>query len=98
MDRLGIGFLSGFGLPPVEFVDLASDLGCRHISVVVQGQELLPLGYQPFSLKDDALRRDLLAAMNQRRVTITLGDGCLAPRWARSVRISTSWPNSVFHE
>jgi sugar phosphate isomerase/epimerase len=77
MDRLGIGFLGGFGLPPVEFVDLASDLGCRHISVVVQGQELLPLGYRPFSLKDDELRRDLLAAMNHHGVTITLGDGFL---------------------
>jgi hypothetical protein len=33
MDQLGIGFLSMFGLPPVEFVDLAADLGCRYIMV-----------------------------------------------------------------
>ena len=31
---LAIGFLSVFGLPPVEFVDLAADLGCRYISTV----------------------------------------------------------------
>jgi hypothetical protein len=31
-ERLGIEFLSVFGLPPVEFVNLAADLGCRYIS------------------------------------------------------------------
>jgi sugar phosphate isomerase/epimerase len=78
MDRLGIGFLNGFGLPPVEFVNLTADLGCRCMSAVVQGAPLVPLGYPPFSLKDDAaLRRDMLAAMNHRGVTISLGDGFL---------------------
>ena len=77
-DRLGIGFLGGFGLPPVEFVDLAADLDCHYISAVVRGQQLLPLGYPPFSLKDDtALRKDLLAAMSHRGVAISLGDGFL---------------------
>ncbi len=78
MDRLGIGFLGGFGLPPVEFVDLTADLGCRYMSTVVQGLPLVPLGYPSFSLKDDAsLRRDMLAAMNHRGVRISLGDGFL---------------------
>jgi sugar phosphate isomerase/epimerase len=77
MDQLGIGFLSVFALPPVEFIDLAADLGCRYISTVVEGQPLVPLGFPPFSLKDVALRRDLLAAMNHRGVTISLGDGFL---------------------
>jgi sugar phosphate isomerase/epimerase len=78
MDRLGIGFLGGFGLPPVEFVNLTADLGCRHMSAVVQGLPLVALGYPRFSLKDDAaLRRDMLAAMNHRGVTISLGDGFL---------------------
>ena len=78
MDRLGIGFLGGFGLPPVDFVNLTADLGCRHMSTVAQGAPLVPLGYPPFSLKDDAaLRRDLQAAMNDRGVTISLGDGFL---------------------
>lgn len=77
MDRLGIGFLGGFGLPPVEFVNLTADLGCRYMSAVVQGLPLVPLGYPPFSLKDAQLRRDVLAAMDRRGVTISLGDGFL---------------------
>lgn len=78
MDRLGIGLLSVFGLPPVDFVDLAADLGCGSISTGLRGIPLLPLGYRPYSLKDDvALRKDLLAAMNHRGVTISLGDGFL---------------------
>jgi sugar phosphate isomerase/epimerase len=78
MDRLGIGFLSVFALPPLELVDLAADLGCRYISTVVQGQPLVPLGFRSYSLRDDvALRKDLLAAMNHRGVTISLGDGFL---------------------
>jgi sugar phosphate isomerase/epimerase len=76
-DRLGIGFLGTFALPPVEFVNLAADLGCGYISTVVQGAPLVPLGFAPFSLKDDALRRELRAAMDDRGVTISLGDGFL---------------------
>src|SRR5262249_1197623 len=50
----------------------------RYMSVVVQGAPLIPLGYPPYSLKDDpALRRELLAAMDDRGVAITLGDGFL---------------------
>jgi sugar phosphate isomerase/epimerase len=78
MTQLAVGFLSVFALPPVEFVSLAAELGCRYISTVVQGQPLVPLGFPPFSLKDDpALRKDLRAAMNDRGVTISLGDGFL---------------------
>lgn len=78
MDRLGIGFLNGFGLPPVDFVNLTADLGCRYMSAVVRGLPLVALGYPPFSLKDDAaLRRDVLAALNDRGVAISLGDGFL---------------------
>jgi len=78
MDRLGIGFLGLFGLPPTQSVDLAADLGCRYISIALRGLPLAPLGYPPFSLKDDAaLRKDLCAAMNERGVTLSLGDGVL---------------------
>jgi sugar phosphate isomerase/epimerase len=75
--ELAVGFLSVFALPPVETINLAADLGCQHISTIVQGQPLVPLDFAPFSLKDPALRRDLLAAMNDRGVTISLGDGFL---------------------
>lgn len=77
-DRLGIGMLSVFGLPPIELVDLAAKLGCRHISVAMRGMPLVPLGYPPYSLKDDAgLRSDLLAVLGDRGVGISLGDGFL---------------------
>jgi sugar phosphate isomerase/epimerase len=78
LTALGIGFLSVFALPPVKLVDLAADLGCHYISTVVQGQPLVPLGFRSYSLRDDvAMRKDLLAAMNHRDVTISLGDGFL---------------------
>jgi sugar phosphate isomerase/epimerase len=78
MDRLAIEALSVFGLPPVQFVDLAAELGCSDITVLLADLTSLPLGYPPFSLKDDpALRRDLLAALEHRGVGISLGDGFL---------------------
>jgi sugar phosphate isomerase/epimerase len=78
MNQLAIGFLNGFGLPPVEFVDLTADLGCSYMSAVVQGGPLIALDYPTYSLKDDpALRRELSAALRHRGVAITLGDGFL---------------------
>jgi sugar phosphate isomerase/epimerase len=78
MDRLAIEALSVFGLPPVQFVDLAADLGCGYITVLIADLTSLPLGYPPFSLKDDAaLRREVAAALEHRGVTISLGDGFL---------------------
>ena len=80
MDRLGIEFLSVFGLPPVEFVELAADLGCHYISTGL-GPGPAPFDpppYPPFSLADDpGLRRDMIAAMSDRDVSISLGEGLL---------------------
>jgi sugar phosphate isomerase/epimerase len=73
---LGIEFISVFGLPPVEFVHLAADLGCRYISTSLTGARLESLGYAAFSLRDDArLRQDLRSAMDDRAVSISLGEG-----------------------
>jgi sugar phosphate isomerase/epimerase len=79
VDRLGIEMLCVFGMPPVEYVHLTADLGCRYITTGMVGfAPLKALGYQPFSLRDDArLRRDLLAAMDERGVSISLGEGLL---------------------
>jgi len=77
MNRLGIEQLSVFGLPPVEFVTLAADLGCSCISAALSAIPYNPHGYVPFSLKDDiALRRNMIAAMRDRGVAISLGEGC----------------------
>jgi sugar phosphate isomerase/epimerase len=76
MRDLGIEFISVFGLPPVDFVHLAADLGCRYISTSLTGARLESLGYPAFSLRDDVrLRKDLLTAMGDRDVSISLGEG-----------------------
>lgn len=77
MARLGIENISVFGLPPVEFVGLAADLGCQHIST---GLTSFPFGihdYPPFSLREDrTLRQEMIAAMRDRGVSVSLGEGC----------------------
>jgi sugar phosphate isomerase/epimerase len=78
MGRLGIELLTVFGMPPVEFITLAAELGCRYISTGLTGFPLPQLGQPEFSLKDDApLRREVLAAMDDTGVSIALGDGLL---------------------
>lgn len=76
MDRLGIEFLSVLGLGPVEFVNLAADLGCRRISMCLTSLAESPLGHPAYSLATDkALRREMIAAMQDRGVSISLGEG-----------------------
>jgi sugar phosphate isomerase/epimerase len=81
MDQLGIELLSVTALPPVEFVNLAADLGCRYISTGLSASPYNPHGYTPFSLRDDpALRRRMVAALEDRGVAIGLGEGCIVRR------------------
>ncbi len=79
MDRLGIEMLSVFGMPPIEYVNLTADLGCRYITTGMVGfAPVKALNYQPFSLRDEPqLRKDLLSVMNDRGVSISLGEGLL---------------------
>jgi sugar phosphate isomerase/epimerase len=78
MHRLGIEQLSVFSLPPVDYVTLAADLGCNCISLGLVSAGINPHGYPPFSLRDDpALRRETKAAMRDREIGISLGEGCL---------------------
>lgn len=77
-NRLGIEMLSGLGLPPVELVHLAADLGCAHISVgpMQMPPQFNPLGYPQWSLKDDpAYARQLKTALIDRGISVTLGEG-----------------------
>jgi sugar phosphate isomerase/epimerase len=77
MNRLGIEYLSVFSLPPAAFVALAADLGCRHVSTGLSSLATHnPHGYPAWSLRDDAaLRREMIAAMRDREVSISLGEG-----------------------
>ena len=75
MSRLGVEQLTVLGLKPPEFVNLVADVGCHCISTGLSGMP----GYASFSLRDDkALRRELIAAMRDRGVSISLGEGCIA--------------------
>ena len=76
MDRLGIEYLSVLGLPPVEFVELAAALGCRHISIGFTPGVPSPLGHPPYNLKEDVkLRGEMIAAMRDLGVSISLFEG-----------------------
>jgi sugar phosphate isomerase/epimerase len=76
MARLGIELLSVFGMPPVEHVHLAADLGCGHISTGLTQLPFNPQGYASWSLRDDAvLRREMKAAMRECGVVIGAGEG-----------------------
>lgn len=78
LNRLGIEMLSGLGLPPVELVQLAADLGCAHISTGLyqMSAQYNPLGYPEWSLRDDAaLRRATIAALRETGVSVSLGEG-----------------------
>ena len=76
MNRLGIELLSVFAMNPVAQVTLAADLGCGFISTGLTPFPVNPHHYAPWSLKDDpALRREMIAAMRDRDVRISLGEG-----------------------
>jgi hypothetical protein len=76
MNRLGIEQISVFGLPPVECVNLVADLGCQYMSVMLTSIPYARPYYPKFSLRDDpALRREMIAAMRDRGVSIALGEG-----------------------
>ena len=76
MDQLAIEHQTVFGLPPVEFVNLAADLGCGRIAIALSPIPYNPHGYEPYSLREDAaLRRRMASAMRERGVSISLGEG-----------------------
>lgn len=77
MNRLGIDRLSTFGMPPVEFVELAADLGCGHVGIALAPMAgYNPHNYPDWSLRDDAaLRRAMVSALDNRGVGIGMVEG-----------------------
>ena len=80
--RLGIEMLTLLGMPPVEYIRLAAELGCTEVSTGLSGLPLTKFGITDFapwplwSLRDDAaLRREMIAAMRDSGVAIGLGEG-----------------------
>jgi sugar phosphate isomerase/epimerase len=67
---------SAFGMPPVEYVTLAADLGCGHVTTGAGPTPWNPCGYPRWSLRDDvALRRETAAALHDRGVVISVASG-----------------------
>jgi sugar phosphate isomerase/epimerase len=77
MNALGIERLCVFGMPPVEMVTLAADLGCSGIGIgLTPIRRFNPHDYPDWALRNDApLRREMIAAMRDRGVRITLLEG-----------------------
>ena len=78
MTRLGLDGQTMFGMPPVEHVTLAANLGCGHISM---GLGPVPWKLQRFpdwSLRTNAaLRRETVAVMRERNVLFAQAEGCI---------------------
>jgi len=76
MRQLGIDSQTVFGMPPVDYAQLVADLGCNHIT---SGHAPVPWKLDRFpawSLRDDPnLRRELLAVMRDRGVSLALAEG-----------------------
>jgi sugar phosphate isomerase/epimerase len=73
--KISIERLCVFNLPPVEFVELAADLGCQLIATGLQSGRYNPHGYPAWSLRDDpVLRRQMIQAMRERTLSISLYD------------------------
>lgn len=77
MNRLGIERLSVFDMPPVEFVQLAADLGCGWVGMGLSPSgRCNPHGYQHWSLRNNAaLRGETRAALSDLNVRIGIIEG-----------------------
>lgn len=77
-DRIAIEFISAFGMPPLDYVALADELGCRHIGFALAPFTANPHNYPAWSLRDDkALRRAFKKALVDHDVSVSLGEGFL---------------------
>ena len=77
MNELGIERLCAFGMPPVDFVELAADLGCDCVGIgLAPMQGFNPDNHPDWSLRDSpALRRELRAATRDSGVRISIVEG-----------------------
>lgn len=81
-NRVGIEMLTLLGMPPVDYIKLAHEVGAASVSTGLSGLPLTMFGITDFapwpsdwSLRDRATRREMIAAMRDTGVTIGLGEG-----------------------
>jgi sugar phosphate isomerase/epimerase len=74
---LGIERLSVFGMPPVDFVGLAADLGCDLVGIgLAPSGDFNPQGFARWSLRDDPqMRADLRYTLDDRGLRIGIVEG-----------------------
>jgi sugar phosphate isomerase/epimerase len=73
--RLGLDFITGLAMPPVQFVELAAELGCGGVTLALAPITANPHGYPAWSLRDDAaLRRELKAALAATGIALRSGE------------------------
>ena len=76
MSRLGLEIMTVFGMPPVEYVHLAADVGCGHIALALGPTPWNPCSFAAWSLTTDAaLRRETKAALAERGIIIAHAEG-----------------------
>jgi len=78
MDRLGIEFICALGMPPVEFVALAAELGVGSVGLAPSPITENPYRFPAWDLRQDsALRAATRAALPEHGVTVSVGEGFL---------------------
>jgi sugar phosphate isomerase/epimerase len=78
MHSIGIEFITVLGQPPVDYVRTAADLGVRHIGMAPAPIVTVEGLYPAWSLVEDAaLRRAFKAALAERGVSVSVGEGFL---------------------
>lgn len=77
MFGLSLEFISVFGMPPAQFIELAAELGCQHITTPPRPSGFYnPENFPPWNLvQDAALRRETRAALAANGISISLGEG-----------------------
>ena len=76
MNRLAIEFISTFGMPPVEHIELAASLDCRNIGLASAPIVTLDGLYPEWSLcGNPALLKDVKQALKDNGVTVSVGEG-----------------------
>jgi sugar phosphate isomerase/epimerase len=77
IDNVGIERLCVFGMPPVEFIDLAATLDCRYIGIGIEAMRYYnPHNYPDWSFRNNRLlQRETKTALRNCGVEISLFEG-----------------------
>lgn len=76
VSRIGLDFISVLGLPPLDYVALAAELGCTDIGISAGPVVSVPDLFPTWSLRDNpTLVREVKAAVADKGLSIAVGEG-----------------------